>query len=116
MTTTTTIALPLSLPPLPYSESALEPLISGRTVGFHYGKHHRAYVENANKLIMRTEFADLPLERIVLATAGTPTARTSSTMRPRLGIMRFTGAVLSRRAVGNHPRPSRQKWKPRSAA
>ena len=70
MTTTTTIALPLSLPPLPYSESALEPVISGRTVGVHYGKHHRAYVENANKLIMRTEFADLPLERIVLATAG----------------------------------------------
>jgi len=39
-------------------------------VGFHYGKHHRGYVENANKLIVGTELADLPLDRIVTATAG----------------------------------------------
>jgi Fe-Mn family superoxide dismutase len=58
------------LPPLPYPENALEPVISARTIGFHYGKHHQGYVANANKLIAGTELQDLPLERIVQATAG----------------------------------------------
>jgi Fe-Mn family superoxide dismutase len=58
------------LPPLPYPENALEPVISARTVGFHYGKHHQGYVANANKLIAGTDLQDLPLERIVQATAG----------------------------------------------
>jgi Fe-Mn family superoxide dismutase len=58
------------LPPLPYSENALEPVISAKTIGFHYGKHHQGYVANANKLIAGTELADMPLEKIVQATAG----------------------------------------------
>jgi superoxide dismutase len=37
---------------------------------FHHGKHHRAYVENANKMIVATELADLPLDQIVIATVG----------------------------------------------
>src|SRR5271154_36081 len=61
---------PLSLPPLPYADSALEPVISARTLSFHHGKHHRTYVENTNKLIVGTELADLPLDQIVTATAG----------------------------------------------
>src|SRR5271167_376212 len=61
---------PLSLPPLPYGDNALEPVISSKTLSFHHGKHHRAYVENANKLIAGTELADLPLERIVTSSAG----------------------------------------------
>jgi Fe-Mn family superoxide dismutase len=61
-----------NLPPLPYSENALEPVISSKTVGFHYGKHHRAYVDNLNTLISGTEFADMELEAIVSATAGKP--------------------------------------------
>ncbi len=40
-----------SLPPLPYSENALEPYIDGRTMGIHYGKHHAAYTNNLNKAI-----------------------------------------------------------------
>ena len=66
------IAASITLPPLPYSENALEPVISARTLGFHYGKHHRAYVDNLNKLIAGTEYADMPLEKIVAATAGQP--------------------------------------------
>jgi Fe-Mn family superoxide dismutase len=58
------------LPPLPYPENALEPVISAKTVGFHYGKHHQGYVTNLNKLIAGTEMADMPLEKIVQATAG----------------------------------------------
>ena len=69
MATTATVSPPLSLPPLPYPENALEPVISAKTLSFHYGKHHRAYIDAANKLIVGTEFADLPLDRIVSATA-----------------------------------------------
>lgn len=59
-----------SLPLLPYGESALEPVISAKTIGIHYGKHHKAYVDNLNKLIAGTELADLPLEKVIAATAG----------------------------------------------
>ena len=65
-------AAPFALPPLPYAENALQSVISARTVGFHYGKHHQAYVDNLNRLVAGTEYADLPLEAIVLATAGQP--------------------------------------------
>ena len=61
---------PLSLPALPWAENALEPVISAKTISFHYGKHHKTYVDNANKLIVGTELADLPLDQIVRATAG----------------------------------------------
>jgi Fe-Mn family superoxide dismutase len=58
------------LPPLPYADNALAPVISANTISFHYGKHHKAYVDNLNKLIVGTEFADLPLEKIITETAG----------------------------------------------
>ena len=47
--------------PLPYDRTALEPHISGETIDFHYGKHHKTYVDNLNKLIEGTEFAELSL-------------------------------------------------------
>ena len=55
----------LELPPMPYAENALEPVISARTVGFHYGKHHKGYVANLNKLIAGTEYANMSLDNIV---------------------------------------------------
>jgi len=70
MATAATSSAPLRLPELPYPENALEPVISGKTLSFHYGKHHRTYVETANKLIAGTEIAHLPLDQIVRATAG----------------------------------------------
>lgn len=60
------------LPPLPYAENALEPVISATTISFHYGKHHRAYLDNMNKLIVGTELADLSLEQLIRAVAGKP--------------------------------------------
>ncbi|MCB1824054.1 MAG: superoxide dismutase [Candidatus Competibacteraceae bacterium] len=60
---------PFKLPPLPYAENALEPVISARTIGFHYGKHHQGYVNKLNKLVTGTPLADQPLEAVVKATA-----------------------------------------------
>jgi Fe-Mn family superoxide dismutase len=61
---------PFSLPALPYADDALAPVISSNTLGFHYGKHHKAYVDNLNKLVTGTPHADSSLEDIVRATAG----------------------------------------------
>jgi Fe-Mn family superoxide dismutase len=55
---------------LPYADNALSPVISANTLGFHYGKHHKAYVDNLNKLVEGTEFANLSLEKIITLTAG----------------------------------------------
>jgi len=60
----------LGLSPLPYSENALEPIISARTLSFHHGKHHRSYVETLNKLIAGTELAELSLDELMTRTAG----------------------------------------------
>lgn len=62
----------IRLPALPWPEAALEPVISARTIAFHYGKHHAGYVENTVRLIAGTPFAQMPLERIVRETAGRP--------------------------------------------
>jgi superoxide dismutase, Fe-Mn family len=61
-----------TLPPLPYAQDALEPVISARTLEFHYGKHHQGYFTNLNKLIAGTPMADLPLEKIVTDSADNP--------------------------------------------
>jgi superoxide dismutase, Fe-Mn family len=55
----------ISLPELPYGKEALAPFISANTLEFHYGKHHKTYVDNLNKLIDGTELAKLPLEEII---------------------------------------------------
>ncbi|HEY5863792.1 MAG TPA: superoxide dismutase [Fe], partial [Casimicrobiaceae bacterium] len=45
-----------TLPALPYADNALAPVISANTLSFHYGKHHKAYVDNLNKLVAGTEY------------------------------------------------------------
>lgn len=61
---------PFQLPPLPWPENALDPVISANTISFHYGKHHRAYVNKLNELVQGTRFADMSLEQIVKESAG----------------------------------------------
>jgi Fe-Mn family superoxide dismutase len=61
---------PLSLPPLPYKEDALAPVLSAETLGFHYGKHHAGYVANLKTLTAGTHLAERSLEEIILTTAG----------------------------------------------
>jgi Fe-Mn family superoxide dismutase len=51
------------LPKLPYANNALEPYISEKTIEFHYGKHHQAYVTNVNNLIQGTAFESATLRK-----------------------------------------------------
>lgn len=60
----------LTLPDLPFSKEALEPHISARTFEFHHGKHHKAYVDNGNKLLAGTEFEKMEAEAIIKKVAG----------------------------------------------
>ncbi|MCF8308818.1 MAG: superoxide dismutase [Bacteroidales bacterium] len=53
------------LPPLPFGQNALEPHISEQTVYYHYGKHHKTYVDKTNKLVEGTKFANASLETII---------------------------------------------------
>jgi Fe-Mn family superoxide dismutase len=62
--------LMIELPELPYAQDALSPHISAETLAFHWGKHHRAYVNNLNQLIPGTEFEKLELEAIVRKSSG----------------------------------------------
>jgi Fe-Mn family superoxide dismutase len=62
----------ITLPELPYAKDALAPVISANTLEFHYGKHHRAYVDNLSKLIAGTDLADADLETIIRKVAGDP--------------------------------------------
>jgi len=69
MNTAAVLSQPIALAPLPFDQGDLAPVISANTLSFHYGKHHKTYVDTLNKLIVGTEFADMPLEKIVKATS-----------------------------------------------
>jgi superoxide dismutase, Fe-Mn family len=58
------------LPDLPYAKDALAPHISAETLEYHYGKHHKTYVDNLNKLIPGTEFANAALEDMIKKASG----------------------------------------------
>jgi Fe-Mn family superoxide dismutase len=65
----------ISLPELPFAKDALAPVISANTLDFHYGKHHKAYVDNLNKLIAGTDLEQKSLEEIIkIATKDSATA------------------------------------------
>jgi superoxide dismutase, Fe-Mn family len=55
---------------LPYAENALEPVVSAKTISFHYGKHHKAYVDKLNELVAGTPYEQMSLEEIVRKSAG----------------------------------------------
>lgn len=63
-------AMPIELPKLPFEDNALAPAISSNTISFHYGKHHKTYVDNLNKAIAGTDLAEKSLVEIVRAAAG----------------------------------------------
>ncbi len=57
--------MPYEVPPLPYDYNALEPHIDEQTMRVHHDKHHQAYVDNANKALEGTEWADRPVEQVL---------------------------------------------------
>lgn len=115
--------------PLPYALDALDPYISARTLEFHYGKHHKAYVDKLNAAIPGTDYADLALEGIITKAAaeknagvfnnaaqtwnhgfywqclakdsGTPSAALASAIDAQLGGMDKMVADLTAQAVGH---------------
>ena len=60
----------ITLPELPFAKDALDPIISAQTLDFHHGKHHNAYVTNANNLLKGTDLEDQDMETIIQKTAG----------------------------------------------
>ena len=58
---------------LPFEFSALEPYMSSKTLQFHYGKHYKAYLDKLNELIQDTDYADMPLEKIIKESYFRPT-------------------------------------------
>ena len=62
--------MPFELPALPYPRNALEPHISAETLDYHYGKHHKSYVDKLNGLVEGTELAGRSLEDIVKGSEG----------------------------------------------
>jgi Fe-Mn family superoxide dismutase len=57
--------MPFEVPPLPYDYAALEPHIDEQTMRIHHDKHHQAYVDNANKALEGTQWADSPVEQLL---------------------------------------------------
>ncbi len=62
--------MPFELPDLPFAKDALAPHISAETIEYHYGKHHRAYVDKLNGLVAGTEWEGKALEDIVRKASG----------------------------------------------
>jgi len=61
-----------NLSPLPFANNALEPYISQKTLEFHYGKHHQAYVDNLNKLTSGSDLEKLSLEELIVKVKNNP--------------------------------------------
>ena len=64
--------MPFTLPDLPYDYAALEPTIDARTMEIHHGKHHQAYVDNANKALDGTEWAGNSVESVLASLDALP--------------------------------------------
>jgi superoxide dismutase, Fe-Mn family len=66
---------PFELPPLPYPQDALEPVISALTLSFHHGKHHKGYLDNTNRMVAQTAHAQASLEQVIRAAAADPSQK-----------------------------------------
>jgi superoxide dismutase, Fe-Mn family len=64
--------MPFEVPPLPYDYAALEPHIDEQTMRVHHDKHHQAYVDNANKALEGTDWADRPVEEVLRSLGSLP--------------------------------------------
>ena len=63
------------LPPLPWAKDALAPTISAETIDYHYGKHHKTYVDNLNKFAPGTKYESMSLEEVIKASYNQPSEK-----------------------------------------
>ena len=63
------------LPPLPWAKDALAPTISAETIDYHYGKHHKTYVDNLNKFAPTTQYESMSLEDVIKASYNRPSEK-----------------------------------------
>jgi superoxide dismutase, Fe-Mn family len=99
----------MSHPPLSYAERALEPVITANTIDFHYGKHHKGYVDNLNKLVVGTEYADLSLEKIITGTAGQAEKTAIFNSAAQIWNHTFYWKSMRRKGGGEPPAALKQK-------
>ena len=85
---------------LPYSEDALEPVISKETIGFHHGKHLLAYVNNLNALLPGTEWEELSLEDVVKQANGGVLNNAGQILNHELYFEQFIGPKEDNKPVG----------------
>ena len=85
---------------LPYSEDALEPVISKETIGFHHGKHLLAYVNNLNALLPGTEWEELSLEDVVKQANGGVLNNAGQILNHELYFEQFIGPKENNKPVG----------------
>ena len=88
----------IELPPLPYAQDALAPVISAETLSFHYGKHHKAYVDNLNNLVKGNELEGQSLEAIVQG--GSDAAVAAALWASKAGGVRTYGSTSATTAGG----------------
>ncbi|MGE0825373.1 MAG: superoxide dismutase [Candidatus Binatia bacterium] len=93
-------AATITLPALPYSDDALSPVISPNTLSFHYGKHHKGYVDNLNKMLSGTDMAKSSLEEIIKNTAG---------VADKQGIFNNAAQVWNHTFYWNSMRPAKEE-------
>src|SRR5688572_11150274 len=62
--------LHFDLPPLPYAEDALAPILSAETLQFHHGKHHKKYIDTMNQLLQKEQVNANSLEELVKTSSG----------------------------------------------
>jgi Fe-Mn family superoxide dismutase len=86
---------------LPYSENALEPVISKETIGFHHGKHLSAYVNNLNNLLEGNPLSDLSLEEIVCKAEGGVLNNAGQILNHELYFEQFTAPVEDNNPIGS---------------
>lgn len=97
------MSFPYELPVLPYPTDALSPVISEKTLRFHYDKHHQGYVDALNKAIGDTEFQDMPIRELIRSTAGKPDKETIFNNAAQAWNHAFYWDSLSPRGGGEPP-------------
>lgn len=99
------------MPKLPYSNNALEPVISGQTINFHYGKHLQTYVTNLNNLVPGTEFEGKSLEEIVANAPDGPIFNNAGqVLNHTLYFLQFTGTPKRHEPTGKLAEAINKEW------